>query len=183
MTFYVSAYGEETPKGELKYSFIGYSRNKLAAYKYNESDNTSLPFYYETYAVFEYEDIGEEDFIDILKTEWGYTPLELYADEDYIEIFETPFGDYISLTNREYMDLVVINDINHEQAVHHMNTAYVYIREMSKYVRNTSMNDFIAFVFRRYCGILKGYNKFPDKINEYLSRTASFISLLDKYRE
>lgn len=176
--FYVAAYGIDHDNGDMIYRFIGWTKDRLAAYKYNVAGKKSLPFY-DHYFVFEYPDMPNCDFIKILEEEWDYNIRELdYGSESYIGIYDTPFGDYISLTQQEYQELILEPDMSYNQGRKHMYSAYEYMISCEPFVRDEPMNRFIREVFARYCEIFKGYTNDPLKLSDKLDEIASFISML-----
>ena len=176
--FYVVAYGDEDHiSGVMTYRFIGWTINKFAAYIYNVAGKKSLPFY-EHYYVFEYSDMPNCEFIEILEKEWGHYIRSMDYDDAYIAIYDTPFDDYVALSNQEYRELILEPDMSYHQGRKHMFSAYEYISSYEKYVNNNSINRFIREIFSRYCEIFKGVSDDPTKIDTKLDNVASFISQL-----
>lgn len=176
--YYVGAYGDEGSDGNMYYSFIGWSKNKLAIMLYNVAGRRSLPFY-EHYEVFEYSDMPEEKFVDIVYREWGVDISDWTDSDDYIDIYESRHGDIISITNREYNELVVISDTVYDQGRKHMSTAYELITTNKlKLIRNEKVFDFVMLLMKRYMGYFKGTAQNPLKLNEHLDGLQSFICMV-----
>lgn len=177
--FYVASYGEGIIEGEQTYRYIGWTTDRLAAYIYNVAGKKSLPFY-EHYVVFEYPDMPNCDFIEILEKEWDYSVRSLDCDDSYICIYDTPFDDYISLSVQEYRELILEPDVCYNQGRKHMYSTYEYMKSQEKFVNAPSMNRFIREIFARYCEIFKGYQHDPMKVNQKLSDVESFITEIDE---
>lgn len=176
--FYVLAYGDEKENGVINYRFLGWTRNEYAARIYNNEGRGDHRFY-DNYAVFEYPDMPNCEFIKILDSEWSYRIRDI-CDESYISIYESPFGGCVALSSQEYIELILNTDVSYEQGRKHMYSAYEYMRESEPFIRDDKINRFIRELFARYCDIFKGYDNNPNLLNDRLSNIASFISMLDE---
>lgn len=175
--FYVLTYGDEK-EGVVDYRFLGWTRCEYAARIYNVAGKKSIPFY-EHYVVFEYPDMPNCDFMRILEYEWGY-PIRDIEDESYVSIYESPFGDCISLTSREYRELILEPDVSYQQGRKHMYSAYEYIKECEPFIRDNGINRFVREMFARYCEIFKGIANNPTILSSRLSDVSSFISIVEE---
>lgn len=174
--FYVLTYGDEKENGIVAYRFIGWTRSEYAARIYNVAGKKSLPFY-EHYVVFEYPDMPNCDFIEILEREWDYRIRDI-EDESYVSVYESPFNDYISLSSREYRELILEPDVAYNQGRKHMYSAYEYMRELEPFIRDNDINRFIREMFARYCEIFRGCANDPMILSKRLSDVASFITIM-----
>lgn len=176
--FYVLTYRDEKANGEEEYRFIGWTRCEYAARIYNVAGKKSLPFY-DHYTVFEYPDMPNCEFIEILEREWDYSIRDI-EDESYVSLYDTPFGDCISLSQTEYREQILEPDVSYNQARKHMYSSYEYTRSYEKYIRDDDLNRFIRELFARYCGIFGEMARDPTSICNKLNDVASFISMVEE---
>lgn len=174
-TYYVVSYEDVK-----SYRFIGWSKNEMAVRMYSVAGKFSLPFV-EHYAVFEYSVETEQEFIEIVHNEWEYLISgNPNNDDHYISLYVTEHGDMCALSNREYNELVLMDNISYQQGRKHMFSIYelLYYLHYADYIRDKEIVKYIGYMFHRYSDIYRGSSKNPRKISKYLDDLQSYITLI-----
>lgn len=176
--YYVGAYGDELPDGNTTYNYIGWSKNKLAAMLYNVAGKQSTPFW-EHYVIFEYPDMPENEFVQIVYGEWNADISDWTDSDDYIDIHESQHGDLLSLTNREYNELVIISDSTYDQGRKYMYSAYeLVVTDKLKLLRNKKVQDLVMMLLKRYMGYFRGLSNDPTRLTKDLDNLQAFICMV-----
>lgn len=161
--YYVGAYYDSAQT--IQHRFVGWSKNKLAVNMYNVAGHNTGAFY-DHYEIFEY-DCSKEEFIQAIKDEWGEDISDWEMNGSYIDIYETSHGDYLSITNEEYKQLVAWTDIDYEMGISYMRTLYEMIGlDLLELILNGQVINFIAYIAATYLEIFSDVNNLSSRIDK-----------------
>lgn len=169
MLFYVGSYRDDV-KGHI---FVGWSKNRFAVESYNVAGHKGGAFY-DHYEIFEYENDNENNFSQIIMNEWGINAVDFKMNK--ITMYDTTWGDYISLSKREYVDLIESTDVDFE-------VIHIAIQNLSEFIKNTEQEVirnkdivcFVGYIADKYLNILKTLESDPTYIEKCIDKIQAFI--------
>lgn len=170
--YYVGSYDDDE-FGSARH-FVGWSKNIMAIRMYNVAGHCTGAFY-DHYNIYEYNITNHSEFIKCVKRDWDVVITD-ERDESYIDIHESYYGDYVSLTNREYRELILESDIEYEFALEMMKILYFYVlHDLGKIIRKRSIDYFIKYLAATYLRVLRGVSVDATKLPRNLDVIQVFL--------